>query len=319
MPLFTSGKVAATPLRVENVHADLSILRDALVARRPNSGNLLPGWLGPAEDERIHRFASAPGHEIPAAILPADLRTPERLLARYYYWVHDRARAELLSSSPIQNHYRLEAVDVLFTTDSTDRVLALVSSRSEDVVSTAMNAIQSAIPSAEIDRFSSTALHLGDPDFFLWAMEWIINGAAIGEVSPTEATSLRARDRSSKPSLIMDTVDVQRNVFLNAVASGDTLDQLRFVVRISSIPAKITAELYIDGSFVVLTSGSHYGVHAGVTNEHLRSVEDVAYFLIPLLRGQYEGDTDWRSQRKLAFEAESRRVLIERLSAGLPQ
>lgn len=318
MPLFTSGKVAATPLRIENVAADLAGLRDALNARQPNSQKLLAGWLGPAEDERIHRFASAPGHSVPAAVLPADSRTPERLIARYYYWVYDRVRAELLSGSAIQNHYRLEAVDVLLTIDASNQVLALVSSRSEDVVSTTIHALQTAIHSAEIDRFHATSLHLGDPDFFLWAMEWIINGAAIGEVSPTEATSLRARDKSSKPSLIMDTVDAQRNVFLNAVASGDTLDQLRFVVRISSIPAKITAELYIDGSFVILTSGSHYGIHANVTNEHLRSVEDVAYFLIPLLRGQYERDADWRLERKSAFEVEARRTLIERLSAGLP-
>lgn len=317
MPLFTSGKVAATPLVIDRVFADLAELRDALNARQPNSDNLLPGWLGPGEDERVHRFSSTPGHSIPVALLGADTRPPERLLARYYHWVHDRARAELLRDSPIQNHYRLEAVDVLLTLDS-GRVLALVSSRSEDVVSTALHALVSAIPMAEIDRLAATPLHLGDPDFFLWAMEWIINGVAIGEVSPTEATSLRARDHASKPSLIMDTVDVQRNVFLNAVASGDTLDQLRFVVRIGSIPAKLTAELYIDGSFVVLTSGSHYGVHAGVANEHLRSVEDVAYFLIPLLRSQYEQDADWRSRRKAEFEAEARRTLIERLSAGLP-
>lgn len=278
---------------------------------------MVPGWLGPAEDDFVRRFDSGPGHTMPALLLPADTRTPERLLARYYFWVHNQERAQMLTSAPVQTHYRLEAVDVMFSLDATGSVIALVASRAEDMVSTAMNAISSAVSGARITRSAPTPLHLGDADFFLWAMEWILNGTAIAEINPIEAISLRTRDSSAKPSVIWDTVDSLRNSFLNAVASHDTLDQLRFIVRIGSIPAKLTPELYLDGSFVVITSGVHYGPEAHVANEHLRAVEDVAFFLIPTLLQAYSQDAAWHGSRRLAFEAEARSTLIARLSAGI--
>lgn len=311
MPMFTSGKVAATPFFIENGPQGLDLIRQALMQLPPNETALTPGWLGASNDDRIRQYGIAPGHEIPVQHISADPRTPDRLLARYYFWTHDPARAAILSHRPTHEHFRLDAMDVVITLLETGQILALASSRTPEHLSAVESGLAASLSGA-VARFDQpTMLHLGRPDFFLWAIEWIENGPSIGEVSLLEGSSLATLDGFSRGSTIHHTVDSSRPVVLNAIANGETLGPMRLHVRIDSLPAKIAVELHLDGSFVVLTSETHYSIHAGVANKSMRAVEDVAFFLIPLLRSQYESDIDWSDSRRDSYIAKARQRLVD--------
>ena len=129
---------------------------------------------------------------------------------------------------------------------------------------------------------------------------------------------LESRDNRFRQNVLKDEIDGDRPNFLTAVADAHELGPIRFVLRIPPIPARITLVLWADGSFVLITSGTHYSIKANVANESVRAVQDLAYLFIPRLQTFYVSDTDWTSSRRQRFRVSARSKLEERYSAPVP-
>lgn len=318
MPTISKGRVSITPMRA-TTSASLEQIRLQLATSPPDLPTLSPGWTVFDEtDAGIGAFGAAPRSLSAPLIYPAVGAHPERLIARYYHWVHDAAREAVLTAAglspdPVDTR-RLDAVDFVISEEIADGYLVLASTRSENelnpAVASALAAIRLLDPTADLQSKTRSSLHVGGSDFFLWMVERrTTNPIVDSNLTLASITGLDTLDNRSRQNLLKDEIDGDRPNFLTAVADGHDLGPIRFMIRIPSIPAKISLILWADGSFVLLISGTHYSVKAQIQNEAMQAVYDLAYVHLPRLIAFYAADTDWTSTRRIAFRAGARTKL----------
>lgn len=309
--------------------ASLDEIREQLSSIPPVVANLSPGWavFDPA-DTGIGDFGTSHPYLGTPEIYPASAGHPERLIARYYHWVHDAARDNLLisaglSPTPLETH-RLDAVDFVISEDqSFGGYLVLASTRNEQelgpAVDSAITAIQALDPGADLAPTTRSSLHVGGSDFFLWMVERRTTRPIIdASLTLASITGLETRDNRARQNLLRDEIDGDRPNFLTAVADGHDLGPIRFMIRLPPIPAKISLSLWADGSFVLFLSGTHYSMKANVQNEGIQAVYDLAYLYLPRLIDFYTADSDWTNTRRLAYRAGARVKLGTRYSLIVP-
>lgn len=319
MSTFTSGRVNVTPVQLQSA-LSLAQLKAALDASPPVASTITGGWVGlDVVEAPVGQFGVSVPPQSKPAIEAAQGDYPERLTARFVFWRTDPQRAAMLPNAGTFDARVLEAVDVVISSEATGGFLALVSSRTEYEIDQIRGAIEDALhatdATAELDPTVRTSLHLGSDDLFLWLLE---RKGRKPEISPTitisSATGLDARDGRSRVNVIRDELDDARPTYLTAVADGNGLGPVRFALRLPAVPARIQLQLWVDGSFSVITSETHYSLKANIDNERLTAVQDLAYTLIPALIKKYKGDAKWLSSRRLAYVNKCRKALAKRYS-----
>ncbi|MBH0129348.1 hypothetical protein [Salinibacterium sp. NK8237] len=325
MATISTGRVSITPMRA-TTSATLNQICAQLGNNPPVVASLSPGWaIFDETDAGIGVIGGSPSNLAHPHIYPQDGAHPERLIARYYHWVHDASREAVLAAAGISptlfETHRLEAVDFVFSEEnSSNDYLVLASTRTESElnppIASVLNAMLSIDPSSEFDSITQSAIHVGGSDFFLWMVERrTTNPVVDANLTIASITGIETRDNRARQNLLRDEIDGDRANFLTAVADGHDLGPIRFTIRIPSIPAKISLTLWADGSFTLLLSGTHYAVKAGVQNESLQAVYDLAYVHLPRLIAFYRADTDWTTSRRLAYRTQARLKLEIRYSA----
>ena len=322
MSSMSSGRVSVSPFRATG-DVTLEELQDGLAKLPPDGGTQEAGWAEfDPQDINLRSYGTQPPSTSPPRILDAEGVYPKRLIARYYFWSYDGRREALLTAagmSPSDLEVRqLDAVDVIISEEgNSEGFLVLVSSRTESEIGAVLASLRSVFSSIDEDsslaETTRSSLHVGSGDFFLWLVERKETAGQIhGDLTIATATALDTRDSSSRLNLLKNDIDSNRVAFLTAVVDGDDLGPLRFSIRIPSVPARIALQLWADGSFVLLTSDTHYSLRANVENEPVQAVHDLAYKHLPALIAAHSADTEWPSFRRKEFRKAARKKLAKR-------
>lgn len=291
----------------------------------PIAAALTPGWaVFDATDAGVGEFGASPASLEKPQIYPAEGKHPERLIARYYHWVHDAVRDNVLTAAGLSptllDTSRLAAVDFVISKEPTsDGYLVLASTRTEDElnppIESALAAIRALDPDADLKSTTRSSIHVGGSDFFLWVVErQTTNPVVDTNLTVASITGIETRDNRARQNLLKNEIDGDRPNFLTAVADGHDLGPIRFTLRIPPIPAKISLYLWADGSFTLLIGETHYSIKANVSNEAMQAVYDLAYDHLPRLIAFYDADTDWTTSRRLAYREGARAKLETRYS-----
>jgi hypothetical protein len=323
MPIFAGGQVGVFPARL-TTSLDLHAISSALILNRSNHSSLAPGWGGPVDDTVLgnRNFAAPISNPV---ILPATSDHPERLHARYYFFQTNRQLREFYAGLSDQEQHVLNAIDVWISLEpaSTDNYLCLFSSRNSAEVSAGpfpllRQQVLGADPSASTSISSST-LSFDVPDVFLWMITRVRDLPAL---SPTatlaKVEAVAGQDNAHRVTSMNNGVDFDRPGFLVAVAEIERLGPVRTTMRVTVPRARITIDLWYDGSFKVITSKTHYAGEADGAKMRKAAVADLAYVLLPLMKRAYVADTAWFSTRRAAEISAAAEALIRRYLAKYP-
>jgi hypothetical protein len=321
--IFTSSKVGVFPARLITA-LSLQELAASLLLKRPDQGSLSSGWGGPtgASPTLLGVRNVAPPISDPT-LIPADDDHPERLHARYYFFRTTSQLREVYEDGTDQEQHVLDAIDVFISreNDSSASYLMLFSSSNSAIVATGPFAslreqVLAADPSATTS-ISASDLHLTTPDIFLWLLTRMRQPQLDSLTTLAGIDAVSGQDSSYRVTALTDGVDFDRPAFLVAVAELEHLGPVRVMLKHGATKSRVTFDIWVDGSFRLITSQSHYSM-TSAEDMRLRAVADLAYIRIPLMKNLYGEDDAWRETGRDAEILAAARSLIERYRLKYP-
>ncbi|WP_146086907.1 MULTISPECIES: hypothetical protein [unclassified Rathayibacter] len=322
MPTFTSKRLNVLPASAI-ARTDLATLLRAMSAQPPSHSSLRGGWASTVDlQSNLGVLNAAPPPSVPE-IVPATAQYPERLLARYYYFVENAKAREARPTASAQEISVLQAIDVLISAEGPNKFLVLFSSRTmAELAPKIFKSLRQLFLEADEDALLTTrtsSLDFDQPDLFLWlARRARDNPSLDGDTELRMIEAMSGQDHSSRLTVISNGVDFDRPAFLTAVAEVEQLGPAKIAMVDTRLDARLHLELWPNGSFSVITSKTHYRNIVDSRTERLQSVFDLAYTIIPKVVSIYRGDEEWqrsgRSQEILA----AARALIERYQRMYP-
>jgi hypothetical protein len=214
---------------------------------------------------------------------------PERLAARFYWWVHDpQFESPTDGSAPSLSEFYPDAVDVLVSQEPDGSYLLLWSSVDntvyDDAAESLVKALRAVDPDARLSR-SQTALSLGKPDVFLWIYDRATDSRVLSaSVTITGLATVSTAESPSQSGLFRGPVDPDRIPFLIAIALELDLGPVTLTVQFMDQKGvnRVVFTLWLDGRFALKTTPTHYRGLVDGDATRLRAVNDTAYRVIPL-------------------------------------
>ena len=282
----------------------LTEMRAFLVNHRPVAATRTPGWAAMHDESAELGRNGIVGDGYPV-VEPAYADIPERLSARYYFWLYAPQDDAGQDSEP---NWLLDAVDVQVSATSDSTYLVLLSSNDDTLISpTAGSVTQSLVDllrdgETDVNLTSGSTLNFQTPDVYLWLAHKfderaeLVSGTFVREVS---AMNAEEDIRLARLSTLRGGIDMQRTTFLNAVAEGSALGPA--VITISALNSdghaeRISARIWGDGSFALMLSKSHFRSLADASAIRLEAVYRFAYRYLPLINAQYTADENWKQR-----------------------
>lgn len=298
MGIFSSQHVGVLPVSLVT-KLDLAGIGAALTAERASLAALSGGWSGPVAESRIG-YRNEPAPVADPVLIPATDEFPERLHARFYYYISPSYLRNEYPNATDQERSLLQAIDVWVSKVSGTKstYLALFSTRHvNEAKAGPYEAFDRLIK--KVDPEASTTITGGaaafdEPDVFLWLLKknrdspLIHGGLRIGRIE-----KLSGEDGARRLTALSNGVDFNRPGFLVAVAEADRLGPIRVQLRLLTKQAKVTYDLYSNGSAALYWSGSHYRHIPDEQEARQSAVADLYYHALPDLLEAYEDDDDW--------------------------
>lgn len=309
--------------------ASLSALREAADELRYAASVPGAGWGSIDDDPTIlGQVGSVRLRGGAAAVLDEAERAPERFVGRFYSDQLDKKLVRAIGEdAEPQSIYTLQAADIIITRSTEkNRHLVLATSANavflgNDVVPALFTLAATAGDEVAQVLRDDTEAHLGDDDFFLWLLYRRTNNPALtSAITLTALRSISSADPFDRAAKLTKGADLDRPELL-ALVSGTAIrfGPARFAFTDASLDLAGEVELHIDGMFTPLLGETYYEERLDRAALGPRVVNDLAFKVIPDIRGAYNEDNDWRTTHRASFTATSRSALAGRLlPAGCP-
>lgn len=325
MAVFTSSQVGAFPTKL-TTSLSLDEISAALVMNRPNHSSLAPGWGGPGVTPSELGMRATPPPVSDPVLLAATSSYPERLHARYYFFVSSPQLRESYGHLSDQEQHVLAAIDVLVSkvAGSKDTYLCVFSSRnSADLGRGAYKSFQTQVVGADTSAqtaLSDSHLNFEHADVFFWMLTRTRDTPDL-DVSTKFARveAVAGQDNARRLTSLSKGVDFDRPAFLVAVADNEQLGPIRVKIQDKTLKARFTIDLWTDGSFKLVTSKSGYRSRPNDEAMRASAVNDLIYTLLPKIRDSYRGDKAWSSTKRDQEVAAAIKSLVHRYQAKLPK
>lgn len=300
MPTFTSSRVTVTSQTLRTA-LSLDDMRALLVEQRPAPETRTPGWAAMHDETtQLGQFGTVGvGHVV---IEPGYDDIPERLSARYFYWVYNPQDD---SGQDDERNWRLDAVDVQISANA-GNYLVLLSTADETLILPTSGSVTRSLVGLlqegdeDLSLTSGSSLNFQTTDVYLWLAHQLdkktelVDGTFVKEVAAINAEEDKVLSRGAT---LRGRVDMQRTTFLNAIAEGSALGPA--VVTISALNAdghteRVSARIWEDGWFTLMLSRSNFRNLADADAIRLEAVYRFAYRYVPLINKLYKLDEDWK-------------------------
>lgn len=325
MPIFVSSHVGVRPA---DLLTSLTLVQigQALVKSRPHHPSLTAGWGGPwdGDGSNLGMWNAAPPVSDPT-ILPADDLLPERLHARYYYFESPKWLRDSRPDGTELEQHTLQAIDVLVSRvpGSATKFLCLFSTHdSAKVGAGAYKSMQAQLlgdDARSMMQISSSDINLEEPDIFLWLLTRLRDAPVLASsITLARIDSISGQDSGSRLTELTKGVSFDRPAFLTAVADVDRLGPARIKIIDSHLKARWVFDLWVDGSFKLVTGLVRY--RSGPTEDEKRwlAVHHLAYRVIPALKKAYIGDEEWDDSGRSKEVERAVQALISRYQNRFP-
>lgn len=311
MPTMSQDSVRTLPMQARSVMS-LEEIRDAMSVRVPNLEGFKGGWASINNlNSNLRRAGVAPPASTPAIKLETDL-LPAMLQARFYYWDPAPSGMKYQPDHDPLTTRLLNAVDVMITKPSEERVGFLFSTRtrnylggSDGVISSLNQILQTKDESVKIDRWQSH-LKLHDEEIFLWlAVQHRDKPQLDKDIRLDQIAGISSRDDARRTAELRYGVDFERSNFLTAVAEKDTLGPIDicFVLHVGTDNFSYEVRVHVDGGFEIRKNALHFPDSLDRDELMLESSLFLAYSLIPRLNRLYmAGSEDWIDQRMTVIQ-----------------
>jgi hypothetical protein len=312
--------VVITPVTIRTT-ASFEQLRVAANQLKPWTDPGGFGWGGVFDDpDPVGRTGNVAVTAGPAQVVEEAAFTPEHFRARVYWREVDKKVREALQQTSGPEILRLQAADVLITTTSvTGEYLCLLSLRNikqiNGYVVPALQELLATVDTSAIIDITDSALNLTNSDFFRWLLyrglhdPELTKHLEVGIVRDISGQDFRARPTSVTRGADLDRPELLALIMADQVQFGP----IKLAVYDSELQLDVEFELRDDGGFSVIMLRSEYDEDPPRDEKGLRIVTDLAFKVVPEIRGAWNADTEWVSTNRDAFIE----AAIEQMEAAL--
>jgi hypothetical protein len=203
---------------------------------------------------------------------------------------------------------RLGAIDVIITKPSSDRVGALFTTRSTQILNRRDGAVaalesilRAADASARIDKASSH-LALEDNGIFLWlVVQQRDQPQLTTDLRLSSVQGISGQDIARRTADLRSGVDFTRPNFLTAVAEADTLGpiEVSFAQSLNTELRSFLVRIFLDGGFEINRKETHIPAIVDAGELMATATQTLAYSLIPRINQLYRADSANWAVRKI--------------------
>lgn len=300
---MSQDSVRTLPMQAHSVMS-LEEIRDAMIDAPPSLDGFRGGWASIENYESNLRLVGVEPPRSEPVIEPADELLPRMLRTRFYYW--DPIPSGLTDQDPLTTR-RLNAIDVMVTEPSSERIGLLFSTRTpaylnrlDGVIASLNRILQSKNPNSKIERGQSH-LQLSDEEIFLWLAVQLRDKPQLApDIRVDQIAGISSRDSASRTADLRFGVDFERSNFLTAVAEKDTLGPIDicFAHHVGAENHSYEVRLHVDGGFEISKNKLHFPDSLDRPNLMLETSLFLAYSMIPRFNSLYVADASkWSAQR----------------------
>lgn len=288
---------------------------------KPNIDDFTGGWANREGENIPLRLPGGIPPESDPVIYPADNGAPEMLVARYYFW--DTATAKhRRAPNYVEAHVReLNALDLVITKPSSDRIGVLISSRSPGLLRKRDGALRTLEKVLKLDdpdsklEFSESHLKLKNEEIFLWLAVSLRDQA---KISPTielgGIDALTSHGQGSRSTDLKSGVDFDRSAFLTAIADGEIFGpvDINFAHHTGGVSDSYAMRLFVDGGFEIRKKYLHLKDQLDRPQLMFEATILLAFSIIPDINQLFiQREKAWEAQRNIEIK-DAMKMLEER-------
>lgn len=306
MTTISRDTVKTLPM-VVSTSMSLDDIKNAMTLRVPSITGFHGGWASVSDyQSNLGNVGINPPRSAPV-IEPQTESLPERLMARYYYWMQpQKAIRDASGYDPMKTRV-LSAVDVILTQVRDGLIGIVFSTRTRSYLAgegKIINALEDIFSTngqdVKISR-NESHLALANEEIFLWlAVRHRDHPTLSSELELDQISGVSATDEARRTAVLSSGIDFNRSNFLTSVAENDTLGpiDIGFIETFKDGRQSYEIRLHFDGGMELRRKSLRIPAEVDPSVYMRDTVARLTFDVIPRINDLFGADSsNWNAER----------------------